>query len=172
MATTYLNIKGDRLKAIADDFAVTQKQIDLACKRAISKLARHLKTIALRNISELTGIKQTVIRRRVFLSLNGQRQTARIWFGVYAIPLREMNPRQTRTGVRAGKIERNHAFIQQKNGGPEVYRRVDDRRKPIAIQYARIESEVSSVIDADVLKAFDKKFYVFFEREIKWESSK
>ncbi|WP_421902182.1 hypothetical protein [Maridesulfovibrio sp.] len=175
---TYLNIDGDRLEMIAADFAGTEKQIDAACRRAVSKLSRHLKTVTLRGVSQLTGIKQSVLRKRLFVSFGGGRKTARLWFGLYAIPLREMNPKQTRAGVKAGKIERQHAFIGTRNGKQEVYRRVKvqktgtDNRLPIAIQTAKIDQAVNHVIEADILKVFENKFYAFFEREMKWESKK
>lgn len=175
---TYLKIDGDRLEMIASDFAGTEKQIDAACRRAVSKLSRHLKTVTLRGVSQITGIKQSVLRKRLFISFGGGRKTARLWFGLYAVPLREMNPKQTKTGVRAGKLERRHAFIQQRNGKTEVYRRVkltksgDYGQYPIAIQTAKIDQTVNHVIEADTLKVFESKFYAFFEREMKWESKK
>ncbi len=175
---TYLNIDGDRLELIAADFAGTEKQIDAACRRAVSKLARHLKTVTLRGVSQITGIKQSVLRKRLFISFAGGRKTARLWFGLYAVPLREMNPTQTATGVKAGKIERQHAFIGNRKGKQEVYRRVkiqktgSDNRLPITIQNAKIDQAVNHVIEADVLKVFESKFYTFFEREMRWESKK
>lgn len=63
---TYLKIDGDRIEMIAADFAGTEKQIDAACRRAVSKLARHLRTVTLRGVSDLTGIKQSVLRKRLF----------------------------------------------------------------------------------------------------------
>ncbi len=175
--STALKIDGDKLEQIAANFAATEKQINVACKRAISKLARHLKTVALRETSKVTGIKQAVLKKRLFVSFGGGRNTARLWFGLYGVPLREMNPNQNRTGVQAGKIERKHGFIQQRGGKTEVYRRVklergSENRLPIAIQTAKIDQAIKHVIEADILKAFERKFYIFFEREMKWESSK
>ncbi|WP_320169953.1 hypothetical protein [Maridesulfovibrio sp.] len=203
MAKVYLNIDGDRLDMIIADFALTQKQVDAACKRAISKLSRHLKVIALRGVSQLTGVKQNVLKKRILLSFSGSRKAARIWFGQYPVPLIDMNPKQTTSGVDAGRVSRSHAFIRRRcsDNKKNVYRRVPERiyiekvfhhseaygkhsrlqlyfsddsfpQYPIVPQYETIDRDIELVIKSDVLRAFEEKFYTFFERELKWESKK
>lgn len=204
MPKSSIRVDADKLDAIASDFAVTQKQIDKACARAISKTARHLRVVALRNVAQLTGIKQKVLKKRIKASVWGKKQrTGSIWFGQMPVPLRDLNPKQTSTGVNAGRANRNHAFITKriKDGRSDVYRRVPERiavervfheseaygkisrkeyvslngvfpRKPIVPQYEPIDKEMNLVIQADLLRLFEEKFYTFFEREIRWESKK
>ncbi|ACS80185.1 hypothetical protein [Maridesulfovibrio salexigens] len=170
---TYLNIDGDRLEVIAADFAGTEKQIDAACRRAVSKLVRHLKVVVLRNLSMLTGVQQSVLRNRIFVNTQNSRNIAVMWIGTYSVPLRKMNPKQTRTGVSAGGVDRAHAWIFKINGNPkEVYKRTSKAKYPILKQQVDLKTAVNLVLQADVMKAFDRKFYTYFEREMKWESNK
>ncbi|SME96442.1 hypothetical protein [Desulfovibrio gilichinskyi] len=204
MSNNHIRVDANKLDMIAADFAATEKQIDIACKRAIAKTARHLRVVALRSVSQLTGIKQNILKKRINVSVWGKKKkTGSIWFGQMPVPLREMNPKQDGSGVTAGGVHRNHAFIanRKSDGRSGVYRRVPKRlyvekvfheseaygrisrlqlgfsdssfpQYPIVPQYESIDRIMEYVIQADVLKAFENKFYTFFEREIRWESKK
>jgi ribosomal protein S17 len=173
MSRQYMNISLAKVEAIARDFAATQKDIEAAARRAVSKTSRWVGGLLVRMVARETGIQQKTLRPRLRIYTKGNHMTARVFFGASAIPLAGLNPRQTASGVVAGKIERRRAFIaQNKNDERQVYRRIGRERQPLAIQYAHIDKEVDYAVINEVLPLLESRFYRIFEQELRWETRK
>lgn len=173
MATVYMETNRQEIERIQREFAATQKQVNRAGWRAVRKLARWVRSTALRETARDTGIKRKVLSHRLILYTRGGHQSARVWFGMNALPLSALDPRQTATGVTAGPAERRHAFIVPRGGTTQVYRRVHrDERLPLAVQYHAIEDEMQRVLQADISPRFARMFSKYFEQELRWEVSK
>lgn len=171
MATVYLDTNLSELERIAQDLAATQSQVAAAARRAVGKLARWIKSVSLREASRDTGIKRSVLKNRLFMGVHGSQYTARVWYGLNAIPLSALNPKQTATGVSAGPVQRRHAFIVERGGGKQVYRRVHkDQRLPLAVQYQAVADEFRRILQVDVNPRFQRMFVKYFEQELRWET--
>ena len=170
MARLYLDTNQGELERIAQAFAATQKQVGAAARRAVSKLGRWVKSASMREVSRDTGVPRKVLKRRLLMSISGTRHTARVWYGLNAIPLSALSPRQTATGVTAGPVSRRHAFIVERGGTKAVYRRVHkDQRLPLAVQYLNIADDVRRVLRVDINPRFRAMFARYFEQELRWE---
>lgn len=173
MAVEYLDTNLGELERVARDLAATQKQVAAAARRAVGKLARWIKSTSLREAARDTGIKRKVLAGRLYMGVQGSQYTARVWYGLNAIPLSALDPKQTATGVTAGPVERRHAFIVRRGGGRQVYRRTErDRRLPIAVQYRNIADEFRRILRVDVNPRFRRMFVKYFEQELRWETSR
>ncbi|WP_461210395.1 hypothetical protein [Desulfocurvus sp. DL9XJH121] len=171
MATAYLDTNLGELERIARDLAATKAQVSAAARRAVSKLARWIKSVSLREAARDTGIKRKVLKNRLLIGVRGTQYTARVWYGLNAVPLSALGPRQTATGVVAGPEQRRHAFIVERGGGRQVYRRaLRDRRLPLAVQYKSIEDEFRRILLVDVNPKFREMFARYFEQELRWET--
>ena len=171
MARLYLDTNQGELERIAQAFAATQKQVDAAARRAVSKLGRWVKSASMREVSRDTGVPRKVLKRRLLMSISGTRHTARVWYGLNAIPLSALSPRQTATGVTAGAgvappcVHRGARRHQR-----AVYRRVHkDQRLPLAVQYLNIADDVRRVLRVDINPRFRAMFARYFEQELRWE---
>jgi hypothetical protein len=173
MSRQYLNISLAKVEAIARDFAATQKEVDTAARRAVSKTSRWVGGLLVRMVARETGIQQKALKPRLRIYVSGNHMTARVFFGASAIPLSALNPVQTASGVKAGKIERKHAFIaKNRKGGVQVYQRVGRARQPLAIQYVHIDKEVDYAVLNEVLPLMEGRFFRIFEQELRWETRK
>lgn len=95
---------------LALEFAATEKQIQAASRRAVSKLGRWMKSAILRESSRDTGMPRKALKGRLKMSVDRVAASTRVWVGRNAIPLSALNPRQTRSGVTAGPVQRRHAL--------------------------------------------------------------
>lgn len=173
MSRQYMNINLAKVEAIARDFAASQKDIEAAARRSVNKTSRWVGGLLVRMVARETGIQQKTLRPRMRIYTQGNHMTARVFFGASAIPLAGLNPRQTPSGVTAGKIDRGHAFIaRNRNDETQVYRRVTKKRQPLAIQFAHIDKEVDFAVINEVLPLLESRFYRIFEQELRWETRK
>ncbi|BBD08454.1 phage tail protein [Desulfovibrio ferrophilus] len=170
MASVYLQTNTLEVERIAQQFAATKGQVQKASRRAVRKLVRWVQSISLREASRDTGIKRKILKHRLRMSVNGNQFTARVWYGLNAIPLSAMGPKQTKTGVSAGPVDRRHAFIVRHGAKGQVYRRVHrDQRLPLAIQYENIADEFRRILLTDISLRFERMFSKYFEQELRWE---
>lgn len=169
MATVYLDTNLKEIERLKLELGSTKKQVEVAAKRAIRKLARWIQSTSLREASRDTGIKRKVLKGRLLMFVRGTQYTARVWYGLNSIPLSSLDPRQTKTGVKAGPVDRRHAFIHR----GQVYRRVHKtERMPIAVQYENIADAFRRILTVDINPRFEKKFNQFFAHELRWEKRK
>ncbi|MBU1001920.1 MAG: phage tail protein [Proteobacteria bacterium] len=170
MASVYLQTNTLDVERIAQQFAATKTQVEKAARRAVRKLVRWVQSSSLREASRDTGIKRKILAHRLRMSMTGGQFTARVWYGLNAIPLSALEPKQTATGVTAGPVERRHAFIVHHGAKGQVYRRVHrDQRLPLAVQYENIADEFRRVLLTDINPRFERMFSKYFEQELRWE---
>lgn len=156
----YINAKGldDALLELGGG---SQEQIDKAMKAAVSRTARWASAQLRKRTAKLIRVSSRVIKGRIGLFFNDG--TARLWFGLWAVDLKRMNPRQTASGVVAGPASRKGAFISKDLGG-HVYQRTGKSRLPIErVEGHPIEKEGYAAL-AEVAKEIEPRILLEFER--------
>lgn len=159
------------LERLALEFAATEKQIQAAGCRAVTKLGRWMKAVVLRECSRDTGIPRKALKGRLKMSVDRVSSSTRLWVGRNAIPLSALNPRQTRSGVTAGPVQRPHAFMLPNKRGP-VFKRDGRARLPISVQYEDISRDIERVLQTEIYPEAEGKFLHFFRQELRWEKVK
>ncbi|SKA70828.1 hypothetical protein [Desulfobaculum bizertense] len=156
---------------LALEFAATEKQIQAASRRAVSKLGRWMRSAILRESSRDTGMPRKALKGRLKMSEDRVAASTRVWVGRNAIPLSALNPRQTRSGVTAGPVQRRHAFMLPGRRGP-VFKREGRSRLPISVQYEDISKDIERVLQTEIYAEAERKFLHFFRQELRWEKVK
>jgi len=123
----------EALARAPDILNAARKELDRAADRALTKTAQWLRTHSARELGKELGIVQRPlkVRFRVY-PVRGERVT-RLWVGLDPISVHYLgNPRQTPTGVRVGRQDYDHAFVDpMRSGSPMVWRRKGSERLPI-----------------------------------------
>jgi hypothetical protein len=165
-------IRADGLDAIASQFAATEKQVEAAMRRAVTRTTRWAGTQVARKVSSATKIRAGVLKGRMVVDFVGRDGTlGRVWAGLKPIDLKRLKPRQTNSGVTAGPAKRPGAFISQKLGG-HVFERVGKSRLPIK------KSEGVPIYDpgvdavAAVAEQVGERLMREFEHEMSWQTSR
>jgi hypothetical protein len=167
------------IKALINVFGATEKQVQAALRSTYGKMARWLRTRAVRGLSSELAIKQKVLRARVkTFRLQGGiasgGQGMKVWFGLKPISLMRLNAKKTADGVSAdgGRFVKG-AFIATYNGRRTVLKRAGAARLPLVVQSADI-SDKAVVYVEDILigtAEFDLMFFKIFEHELKWRTT-
>ena len=127
----FIFIKASGLDDIARNFAADEKQITSAMRRAVSRTTRWAGTQVARKVSSSTKIRAGILKGRMVVDFMGRDGSlGRVWVGLRPIELKQLKPRQTKSGVTAGPAKRPGAFISSKLYG-HVFERVGKARLPI-----------------------------------------
>lgn len=119
--------------------------------RAVNRVATSQRSKIVKHLSSVTGLQQKILRRRnVFLRrASFQKPSATIAVRGGRIPLRDLQPRQTKGGVSwkdgKGRGMEWGAFIVESLGG-HVFERVSPRRLPIRKLFS---SSLASAFEKD-----------------------
>ncbi|MGI9279265.1 MAG: hypothetical protein ACR2PX_06495 [Endozoicomonas sp.] len=117
----------DSIEELISDFQNTPDKLQLAIRRALRKLSRFTERRTLRALAREQGITQKKLKElgRVKVSLlkPGERGSEGyslvIWIGAWDIPAHYLGkPRQTKSGVKAGKHFWEGAFLMQPVNAP------------------------------------------------------
>lgn len=181
-----LDIQPGQLELLAAELDATEAQIQKALASTFTRLARWVRTRATRGLSGDLKVPQKIIRRRIKFAMRRRRDGFKIWFGLDPVGLHEMKPRQTATGVTAGKHKRPGAFLAQGIGGgePLVFRREGEKRimtrgrykgrlrQPIKRESLDIKEGADRFIEDQILNSteFSEQFWKIFERELSWRT--
>lgn len=102
-----------------------------AWRRTLRKTNVWIKGQAAKAVSKDSKIPQKVLRSRIYFFLKSY-DTGKVWLGLNAVEAERLgNPRQTRTGITAGRHRFKSAWTMKKRApnGP-VYRRTGKARLP------------------------------------------
>lgn len=173
-----IDIDGEGIRALADVFDATDAQVKAAMRSTYAKMGRWLRTHSLRGLSVHLRIQPKILRSRVraFRLQHGIGNTgegAKVWYGLRAIALSRLKPKQTSKGVRAagGRFVEG-AFIAPLHGRNQVLKRVGKARLPVRIVYADIADASMVYIEDELIgtTAFDGQFFKFLEHELRWRT--
>ena len=177
--TPNIEIDDSQLQEIANFLVATDKQVETALKRAITRTARNLRTKASSSFRKAFGINAKFWKRRIRLYASKDRSTnpgiwgkSRVWVGLDPVRLIHANPRQTKRGVRTratGLIP--GAFIATlRSGRKGVFKRKGPNPKPLIEQTAEIEKDATALIEHELFSQAEDLLAKNFERELNWET--
>ena len=158
-----LTLDHSELGRLADEFAATPKQVELSVRRANSRSARVLKTMAGRELKgELDLRTMKHIRRRLRDSTQGG---VSLWVGINSLPIVAFKgrPRQTATGVRVGEQSAEGAFLAL---GGAFYRTGPDRF-PLATAVVPISEQALAVLEGTIWPRMKEVFMEAFTAELR-----
>lgn len=164
-----LDLDTEQLDQIKLDLMATDAEVQKALRTTFTKMARWVRTRSALGLSRELEVKAAIIRRRIKTSMVRGGGGLRVWYGLDPISLKELNPRQTREGVTAGKHKRPGAFLSERLGG-HVFKREGKGRLPIKKQTLDIKDRADVFIEDEILgtDAFDAQFWRTFEHELAW----
>lgn len=150
-ASFQLSVKADVSRALKSVSETREKIVLAAAARALNRTATTLRAEAARQISTQLGLKVSAVKRGLFINKAAKHALVAqiVAVGKRGIPLRDLHPRQTDSGVtvRGGTLvptEYPHAFIVEALGR-HVFERVGKKRLPIRRLYgASIPSAFST----------------------------
>ncbi|SAL03126.1 Prophage minor tail protein Z (GPZ) [Caballeronia fortuita] len=177
------------LEQVAHDLAATQKEIDKALASTLSKMATWLRAKSVRELAKHLKLPPKEVKRRLKtfrLRRNARGKSVTVWYGLDpmgVIHLGAWEERAMAGGVHAfGERFYQGAFIangRAGNGGAaasnkQVFQRVGKSRLKIKKVTADLGDEAQKYIEDHLLGgfAFEQRFYMVFERELKWRQSK
>jgi Prophage minor tail protein Z (GPZ). len=172
-----VEVDARQVGALADELGATEAQLEAALKSAYGRMARWLRTRAVRGLSAHLGVQQKILRGRIrTFRLQGGVSTggdgAKVWFGLQPISLMRLGARQTAQGVRAGGRMYPGAFIATVNGRRGVYRRVGKERVPLEAVTLDISDKALTYVEDELIGTaeFDAQLQKFIEHEIRWRT--
>jgi hypothetical protein len=101
---------------------------------------------AIGELVQVSGLRVSAIRKRMFLRYRYKDGYGRIWFGLSPVSLALLSPRQTARGVRAGPVTVDGGFMPGGDFGKSVFRRRGRGRLPIDKQFYEIKDMGEDVI--------------------------
>ena len=176
-----LQLDPRQLEQTALELDATEREVKLAMRSTVSKMAGWLRTRAGRVIRKETLLKHEQIRRRlksIRVKVRANGVTGGVWIGLNEIDLAGLTPEQDGFGVSAGPPGRSRSYenafmgprpgvlASKLNGG--VFRRTTAKRLPLERLGMPIKSDAEKALDSDVFKGFEDQFYKVFEHELKW----
>lgn len=156
---------------IIDELQATHKQVEIALRSTVRKVAGWLRTKAYRGLAPELAIPIKVLRRRMKTfalktSPDGTQMT--LWFGLNPIGLIYLGAKQTKKGVTAGKHKVPGAFIAK----GQVFKRTGKGRLPIEQQVVKVQDQAQEWIENELLADVDieRRFFQVFEQELRWRA--
>lgn len=172
MSGIFLDIDQSKLDEIAKNFQGSQKVLDEAGKKAITKTVNWIRETALVDIEQKTKVPAAFLSSRVKTYPDNNKA----WFGVYRINLIKMGAKQVSGGVQVGSIFLPGAFIAKLRDGASagIYMRKGKAKFPvIGLTKKKIAPEVQQVINKDILQKVNDKLLENMKEELKgWEITK
>ncbi len=171
-----IDVHDNEMKQLELDLAATPKEFDRALNSTVNRMARWLKTQSVRGLSSELDIPQKILRRRLKhfrVRRNENSPSITVWYGLNDIYFHDLNPRQTATGITAGKRTIKSAFIAtMKSGKTSVFNRKGKKRLGIQKQTLGIQKKATQFIDKKLFNAmeFNTVFLKTFERELEWRT--
>jgi len=173
-----IDINDAGIRGLINLFGATEEQVEAALRSTYGKVARMLRTRAVRGLSPRLGIKQKILRGRIKTfrlqhGVTARGQGAKVWFGLRPISLIRLNAKKTADGVRAdGDRFIKGAFIATVHGRQAVLKRAGKARLPVVVQSADIADKAITYVEDGLIGTaeFDALFFKTFEHELKWRT--
>lgn len=143
-----------------------------AWRRTLRKTSVWIKGQVAKAVSKDSKIPQKVLRSRIYFFLKSY-DTGKVWLGLNAVEADRLGtPRQTRTGVTAGRHQFKSAWTMRKRvpNGP-VYRRTGKARLP----YERVKldwAESGESAFRSVAALAEQRLLTILKQEVNYEIQK
>lgn len=168
--TLRIEIDVDRALAILRELSPASMQA--AWRRTLRKTHVWIKGQVAKAVSKETKIPQKVLRTRVYFFLKSY-DSGKVWLGLNAVEAERLgNPRQTRSGVTAGRFRFQSAWLMKRiaPNGP-VYRRTGKARLP----YERVKydwAEAGEAAFRNIAVLAEQRLLTILEQEVNYEIQK
>lgn len=172
-AGTYLTLDDSQLGDIARALAGTEKEVEVALKRALNRTAQWLQTRARRALMKGLNLPANVIRARLrYAYYSATAKRVRVWIGLNPVSVIRLNPKKSAKGVTARGEKYDGGFITTgRSGNRHVYKRLGKERFPIMSVYKDI-SEGKELLENQVFEGWEQFLLERFEHELKWQGGK
>lgn len=158
--------KESDFNALVDELLAPKKVVQKSIISARRKAAKWVRTQLVRALSKETGIPAGVLRRRVLISRIAIDGT--VFVGLRPIAVSNLQPKQTKKGVKAKGVQIDGAFVVDSMESNPVFKRVTDRAYPVVFQRLDIAKDADRIIEGDILPKLSDKLYELVEHELKW----
>jgi hypothetical protein len=169
-----IEIDGRQIRAMADEFSATEKQVEASYRRALNRTASNIRTMMRRELSAGLDLRSAgVLRRRLKqMRAKGKASGAQIdiWLGQNDLPPGAFKgrPRETGSGVTFRGQTFEGAFLAKMPGGKvSIFRRRDDGRLPIIEQTIGVQDEMNDVLETRILPDVLELFFRNFRAELR-----
>lgn len=115
-------------EALGQEFTVFKGEIQEAVRRAVRSTTDRLRDETIRELVQVSGLRVSAIRQRMFLRYRYKDSYGRIWFGLSPVSLSLLSPRKTAGGVRAGPVTVAGGFMAPEFAGRNVFKRTGEKR--------------------------------------------
>lgn len=178
-----LDITAD-FERVVESLGGTEKQVQVASRRALKKTLRNLNRVVAKDISGEAKIAQKALKPRAKIAFDDLNAT--LWLGLNPVAVHNLgNVRITKTGVKVAKQTRKGAFLANMANGervlirekskhyrPELYGGSfgpsGDPRYPVAVAQVEIEDAGNEAAEVAV-DALPDLFGKHFEHELNYE---
>ena len=161
-----LTIDTKQLDLLIKEFSASDKVVYLALRSALNRTAKWLRTQTTRDMRDSLKIKAALIRRRLKVARIKKTSNGwviNLWLGLNPIPMHDLNPKKTNTGVKAGKYAVEHAFLAKGT----VFKRKGKNRLPIEKQFIDIQKQGENALKSSFIDEWQDIFFKEFERYMK-----
>lgn len=163
-----VTLNAAEIENAAKDLEASDSQVKKALRRAFIFTGRRARKDVAKRVREATRVKSSVLKNRIIIDLSKKGDPyGRIWIGLNPIPLKWMNPRQTRRGVSAGPARAPGAFVTRWG----VFRRQGESAYPLDFLIYDIEPDARQAVESTFPEIADY-FHKTFMQELNWEISK
>jgi hypothetical protein len=169
------DIDGDDLERIAHELGASEKQIKMAFNRALSRTAaalRRLSSTGLQSELELrtaAQIRKRIKQIRLRRSPSGL-GSIRLWYGANDLPVSAFKgrPQASAGGASFRGVQYDGGFVQKNKAGRQtIFRRVGDKRLPIAEQTVPVKDQIDVFLEDRVFDQLDQIFFKNFRADLR-----
>lgn len=171
----HIEISTAEIERVAGSLGATPQIAEKAMNSTLSKMATWLKARSIKGLSKALIMQPKIIRRRLKalrLRKGSSGSLVRVWYGLDAVSLINLQARQTREGVKAygGRFVKSAFIAKGRNGNKQVFKRVGSARLPIKKQTDPIQQQADHYLDTETINsaAFMQQFFKVLEHELTW----
>lgn len=162
---------GDFAK-VKDWAGITMEELKEAVRLATQDTASWANKESAKDLGQELKVPYPAMRKRIkvkrrMTTFAGSLATARIWYGINAVSLKYLKPKQDGAGVNTTAMNVPGAFISEKLK-KNVFKRKGDARLPIEKQTLDVEDKAASFLatnfEPKVAAYFMDRFYFYIDR--------
>lgn len=167
-----LRVEIDVYEALRILRQLSPKAMQNAWRRSLRKTHVWIKGQVAKAVSKNSKIPQKVLRSRIYFFLKSY-DTGKVWLGLNAVEAERLGyPRQTRTGITAGRFRFQSAWVMKRVApdGP-VYRRTGKARLP----YERVKYDWADAGESafrSVATLAEQRLLTILKQEVNYEIQK
>ena len=141
------------LHKAAEKMGLTHEDVQNILRLAMDDTARWANKQAAKRLGNELKVPYPAMRKRVKAKKSGQGKDAKVWFGINAVSLKYLKPKQTGDGVSTTAKSVPGAFIGGYELGLNVFKRTGEKR---VMKRGRSKGKVREVIEKQELTIADE----------------